>query len=64
MSLSFGPQVRDDTILLRTPGDDKLPSCLAFFNGAFFLADSDPPLREILFASIIPVSKRAMSNEQ
>jgi hypothetical protein len=30
--------------------------CPAFFNGAFFLADSDPHLREILFASIIPNS--------
>ena len=29
-------------------------SCHAFSDGAFFLADSDPHLRRILFASIIP----------
>src|SRR5579872_1951946 len=43
--------------------DDMLHSCLAFSSGAFFLADSDPFLREILFASIIPVSKD-VSNER
>jgi hypothetical protein len=43
---------------LREGRDDKLPSCPAFSNGAFFLADSDRSLREILFASMIPVSKK------
>jgi hypothetical protein len=49
--------------LLRYNG---LTLCPASSNGAFFPADSDPRLREIVFASIIPVSNlfQSVSNER